>query len=489
MTSTGSSGTTTSRPARWEYDPAPVPAALADVRPNYRPFVDGRFVDGAGEPLHPVNPATEEVLTEVATAGPADVDTAVQAARRALEQGWGSLRGVERARRLHRIAELLQQRSQELAVLESLDSGKPIREATQDVSSAAAHFFHYAGWADKLEYAGYGPNPRPVGVVAQIVPSDLPLLLAARMVAPALACGSSVILKPAASTPLTALVLAEICREAELPAGALNVLPGDGGVGAALAEHPGVDAVAFSGSAEVGRRIRQATAGSDRRLLLELGGAGVNVVFDDAPLDQAVEGVVTGACLHRGQARGAGSRLLVQESIAEELTDRLRTRLATLRVGDPLDPNTELGALGSRRRLDRVRELLANAEAEGARRWSSPYPLPDRGYFLAATMLSDVQQSMRVAREEIRGPVVSVLTFRTPEEAVTKANATPHGLTAGVWTEKGSRALWTAQRLRAGVVWANTFHRLDPTAPVGARRESGFGHQNGPAGLEAYLDA
>ncbi|WP_016698290.1 aldehyde dehydrogenase family protein [Actinoalloteichus spitiensis] len=473
----------------FEYAPAPESADIANLRPAYQMFVDGKFVDGAGEPMKTVNPATEEVLAEVSTAAASDVDRAVRAARRAYDRVWSRMPGAERAKYLFRIARLVQERSRELAVLETLDNGKPIRESRDaDLPTVAAHFFHHAGWADKLDYAGYGPDPQPLGVAAQVIPWNFPLLMLAWKIAPALACGNTVVLKPAETTPLTALVFAEICQQAELPPGVVNIVTGAGEVGAELVAHDGVDKVAFTGSTEVGKQIQRALAGTGRRLGLELGGKAANIVFDDAPLDQAVEGVVNGIFFNQGHVCCAGSRLLVQESVAEELVSRLRDRIGTLRIGDPLDKNTDVGAINSRAQLDRITELADSGDAEGASRWTSPCPVPERGYFFAPTVFSDVQQSMRIAREEIFGPVLSVLTFRTPEEAIAKANNTPYGLSAGIWTEKGSRILWAASRVRAGVVWANTFNRFDPTAPFGGYQESGFGREGGRAGLEAYLN-
>ncbi|GAA2555195.1 aldehyde dehydrogenase family protein [Pseudonocardia hydrocarbonoxydans] len=472
----------------WDYAPAPESAALANVAPTYRPFVDGAFVDGGGEALKTVNPATEEVLAEVGTASEQDVDRAVAAARRAFEKTWGPMPGAERAKYLYRIARIVAERSRELAVLETLDNGKPIRESRDvDVPTASAHLFHHAGWADKLGYAGLGPDPRPVGVVGAVIPWNFPLLMAVWKIAPALACGNTIVLKPAETTPLTALVLAEIAAEAGLPAGVLNVLPGAGGVGAALVAHPGLDKVAFTGSTDVGKEIQRTLAGTGRRLTLELGGKAANIVYDDAAIDQAVEGVVDGIFFNQGHVCCAGSRLLVQESIAEEFSELLLRRVETLRVGDPLDKNTDVGAINSRAQLDRIVDLAAAGDAEGAERWTSSCPLPERGLYFPPTVFSGVEQTMRVAREEIFGPVLSVLTFRTPEEAVAKANNTPYGLSAGIWTEKGAKAMWTARRLRAGVVWTNTFHRFDPTSPFGGYRESGFGREGGRAGLEAYL--
>ncbi|HEY0497648.1 MAG TPA: aldehyde dehydrogenase family protein [Kutzneria sp.] len=475
--------------SNWDYAPAPESRDIANLKPAYRMFVDGKFVEGSGEPLKTVNPATEEVLAEVSTASKADVDTAVKAARRAYDRVWGKMPGAERAKYIFRIARLVQERSRELAVLESLDNGKPIRESRDvDVPTAAAHFFYHAGWADKLGYAGYGPDPRPLGVAGQVIPWNFPLLMASWKIAPALACGNTVVLKPAETTPLTALVLAEICQQAELPPGVVNILPGAGDVGSELVNHAGVDKVAFTGSTEVGKLIQRSLAGSGKKMTMELGGKAANIVFDDAPLDQAVEGIVNGIFFNQGHVCCAGSRLLVQESIAEELLAKLRTRVSTLRVGDSLDKNTDVGAINSRAQLEKIQELAAAGDAEGAQRWTSPVPVPEKGFFFAPTVFSDVQQSMRIAREEIFGPVLSVLTFRTPDEAVAKANNTPYGLSAGIWTEKGSRILWAAQKMRAGVVWANTFNRFDPTAPFGGYQESGFGREGGRAGLEAYLD-
>ena len=473
----------------WTYSPARESAALANLRPSYRPFVDGEFVDGGGEPLKTLDPATEEVLAEVGTADQADVDRAVAAARRAFEKTWGPMPGAERAKYLFRIARVVAERSRELAVLETLDNGKPIRESRDvDVPTAAAHLFHHAGWADKLGHAGHGPDPRPLGVVGAVIPWNFPLLMAAWKIAPALATGNTIVLKPAETTPLTALVLAEIAAEAGLPAGVLNVLPGAGDVGAALVGHADLDKVAFTGSTDVGKEIQRRLAGTGRRLTLELGGKAANIVYDDAALDQAVEGVVDGIFFNQGHVCCAGSRLLVQESIADEFEELLRARIETLRVGDPLDKNTDVGAINSRAQLDRIVDLAAAGDAEGAQRWTSPCPLPERGLFFPPTVFSGVEQTMRVAREEIFGPVLSVLTFRTPDEAVAKANNTPYGLSAGIWTDKGAKAMWTAQRLRAGVVWTNTFNRFDPTSPFGGYAESGFGREGGRIGLGAYLD-
>jgi aldehyde dehydrogenase (NAD+) len=451
--------------------------------------VDGEFVEAkSGRSFVTLNPATEQPLAEVAEAGEEDVDLAVQAARAAFEGVWGRMKGRERAKYLYRVARLIQERSRELAVLESLDNGKPIRESRDvDVPLAAAHFFYHAGWADKLGYAGLGPSPRPLGVAGQVIPWNFPLLMAAWKLAPALAAGNCCVLKPAETTPLTALLLAEVCQQAELPPGVVNVVTGAGATGAALVTHPGVDKVAFTGSTEVGKQIRTALAGTGRHLTLELGGKAANIVFDDAPIDQTVEGIVNGIFFNQGQVCCAGSRLLVQESVADAVVERLKRRLGTLRLGDPLDKNTDIGAINSAMQLEKITELSQSGEDEGAERWSPPCVLPERGYWFPPTIFTGVSQSHRIAREEIFGPVLSVLTFRTPAEAVAKANNTPYGLSAGVWSEKGSRILWMAGRMRAGVVWANTFNRFDPASPFGGYQESGFGREGGRHGLEAYL--
>ncbi|MFX0594114.1 aldehyde dehydrogenase family protein [Melissospora conviva] len=474
----------------FEYAPAPESRSVVEIRPSYGLFIDGRFVDAAdGAAFKSVNPATEEVLASVAEAGAADVDAAVAAARTAYERVWGPMPGRDRAKYLFRIARLIQERGRELAVLETLDNGKPIREARDtDIPLAAAHFFYYAGWADKLTHAGFGAAPRPLGVAAQVIPWNFPLLMLAWKIAPALAAGNTVVLKPAETTPLTALLFAEICAQADLPAGVVNIVTGAGETGRALVEHPGVDKVAFTGSTEVGRAIARSVAGTRKKLTLELGGKAANIVYDDAPIDQAVEGIVNGIFFNQGHVCCAGSRLLVQESVAEPVLAALKRRMAQLRVGDPLDKNTDVGAINSAAQLERIRELSDAGDAEGAQRWSPECELPERGFWFAPTIFTGVTQAHRIAREEIFGPVLSVLTFRTPAEAIEKANNTPYGLSAGVWSEKGSRILWTADRLRAGVVWANTFNKFDPTSPFGGYKESGYGREGGRHGLEAYLD-
>ncbi len=473
-----------------EYDSAPESAAIAKLKSSYGLFIDGSFSDASShEQFASINPANESTLATVAQASTEDVDRAVVAARRAYDKVWSKTTGAQRSKYLFRIARLIQERSRELAVVETLDNGKPIRESRDvDIPLAAAHFFYYAGWADKLDFAGFGAGPKPLGVAGQIIPWNFPLLMAAWKLAPALAAGNTCILKPAETTPLSALVLAEILEQAELPPGVVNIITGDGATGGALVDHPGVDKIAFTGSTEVGRLIQQRTASSHKHLTLELGGKGANIVFEDAPIDEMIEGVIDGIFFNQGHVCCAGSRLLVQESIADEVLRRLIRRVEQLRVGDPMDKNTDVGAINSAAQLMRIRELTDVGESEGATRYTSSCTLPEKGYWFAPTVFADVAQSHRIAREEIFGPVLSVLTFRTPEEAVTKANNTNYGLACGVWSEKGSRTLWVAERLRAGVIWANTYNRFDPTSPFGGMRESGFGREGGRHGLEAYLD-
>jgi aldehyde dehydrogenase (NAD+) len=475
--------------SRFEYAPAPESRAIVDIKSSYGLFVNGQFVEATdGKPFKTVSPSSEEVLAEISEAGPADVDKAVKAARKAFEKVWGPMSGRDRAKYLFRIARLIQERSRELAVLESLDNGKPIRESRDvDIPLVAAHFFYYAGWADKLEYAGVGDDPQPWGVAGQVIPWNFPMLMLAWKIAPALAAGNTVILKPAETTPLTALAFAEICQQADLPPGVVNIVTGAGRTGQALVEHPDVDKVAFTGSTEVGRAIAKSVAGSDKAVTLELGGKAANIVFEDAPIDQTIEGIVNGIFFNQGHVCCAGSRLLVQESVYDEVLARLKRRMGTLRVGDPLDKNTDIGAINSAAQLAKIRELSQIGEDEGAERWSPECELPAEGYWFPPTVFTGVSQAHRIAREEIFGPVLSVLTFRTPAEAVEKANNTPFGLSAGIWTDKGSRILWMANQLRAGVVWANTFNRFDPTSPFGGYKESGYGREGGRHGLEAYL--
>jgi aldehyde dehydrogenase (NAD+) len=473
-----------------EYVPAPEATDHVRISERYGLLIGGKWVEPRSERhLETFNPATEERLAEVAEAGEEDVDLAVRAARSAYTRTWSKLPGAERAKYLYRIARILQERAREFAVLETLDGGKPIKESRDvDVPLAAAHFFYHAGWADKLGYAFPGRTPRPLGVAAQVIPWNFPLLMAAWKLAPALAAGNTVVLKPAETTPLTALLLGEVLEQAELPPGVVNIVTGAGQTGAALVSHNDVDKVAFTGSTEVGKSIQRALAGSGKRPTLELGGKAANVVFDDAPIDQAIEGIVDGIYFNQGHVCCAGSRLLVQESIAEPVIDKLKRRMSTLRVGDPLDKNTDVGAINSREQLEKIQELVASGEAEGAELYQPACELPARGFWFRPTVFTGVAQSFRIAQEEIFGPVLSVLTFRTPAEAVSKANNTPYGLSAGVWTEKGSRILDMANRLRAGVVWANTYNRFDPASPFGGYQESGFGREGGRHGLLAYLD-
>jgi aldehyde dehydrogenase (NAD+) len=474
----------------WEYAVAREATDIVRIDDRYGLFIDGEFVEPkSGRYFETINPATEETLANIAEAGPEDVDLAVQAARTAYVDRWREVPGSERAKYLFRIARQLQERAREFAVLETIDGGKPIKESRDvDIPLAAAHFFYYAGWADKLEYAFPNRRPRPLGVAGQIIPWNFPLLMAAWKLAPALATGNTAVLKPAETTPLTALLLAQVIQEADLPPGIVSIVTGAGETGSALVEHDDVNKIAFTGSTEVGKIIRRATAGTGKRLTLELGGKAANIIFEDAPLDQAVEGVINGIFFNQGHVCCAGSRLLVQESVFEPLLEKLKDRLQTLRVGDPLDKNTDVGAINSRQQLSKIEELVASGVSEGAEMYQPECHLPERGFWFRPTLFTNVSQSHRIAREEIFGPVLSILTFRTPDEAVEKANNTPYGLSAGVWTEKGSRILWMAERMRAGVVWANTFNRFDPGSPFGGYKESGFGREGGLQGLEPYLE-
>ncbi|MGI9823317.1 aldehyde dehydrogenase family protein [Agromyces sp. Marseille-Q5079] len=471
-----------------EYAPAPESTAVLNLREQYGLFIDGEFVDGRGTPFQTISPASEARIATISNANEADVADAVAAARRAYDRTWSRMSGRDRGKYLFRIARLVQERARELAVAESLDNGKPIKESRDvDVPLVAAWFFYYAGWADKLDHAGLGANPRALGVAAQVIPWNFPLLMLAWKIAPALAAGNTVVLKPAETTPLTALIFAEILQQADLPPGVVNIITGAGDTGAALVSHEGVDKVAFTGSTAVGRAIAKQIAGTDKKVTLELGGKAANIVFDDAPIDQAIEGIVNGIFFNQGHVCCAGSRLLVQENIHDEVVDRLKARLSTLRLGDPLDKNTDIGAINSREQLERIRELSDVGVAEGAERWSAPCEIPENGFWYAPTIFTGVQTSSRIAREEIFGPVLSVLTFRTPAEAIAKANNTPYGLSAGIWTDKGSRILAVADQLRAGVIWANTFNRFDPASPFGGYKESGYGREGGRHGLAAYL--
>ncbi len=471
-----------------DYAPAPESTSILSLKESYGLFINGEFVEGHGPSFATISPASEKTITQVAEATEHDVDLAVAAARVAYQKRWSKLSGRERGKYLFRIARIIQERSRELAVAETLDNGKPIRETRDvDIPLVAAWFFYYAGWADKLEYAGLGPNPRALGVAGQIIPWNFPLLMLAWKIAPALAAGNTVVLKPAETTPLTALLFAEICQQADLPPGVVNIVTGAGATGAALVAHPDINKIAFTGSTAVGRAIAKKLAGTDTKVTLELGGKGANIIFDDAAIDQAIEGIVNGIFFNQGHVCCAGSRLLVQENIHDEVMQRLQRRLSTLRLGDPLDKNTDIGAVNSKAQLERIREITDSGDQEGATRWSAPCEIPKKGFWFPPTVFTDVQTSHRIARDEIFGPVLSVLTFRTPDEAVLKANNSPYGLSAGIWTEKASRMLAIADRLRAGVIWANTFNKFDPASPFGGYKESGYGREGGRHGLAGYL--
>ncbi|MEY3149535.1 MAG: hypothetical protein RL029_809 [Actinomycetota bacterium] len=474
---------------KFEYAPAPESTAIVDIQSEYNLFIDGKFVPSkGGKRFETINPANEKVLSRVTQATASDVDKAVKAASEAYRKTWSKLTGAQRGKYLFRIARILQERAREFAVLESMDNGKPIRETRDtDIPLAAAHFFYHAGWADKLDYAGLGKNPKPHGVVGQIIPWNFPMLMLAWKVAPALATGNTVVLKPAETTPLTALLFAEVCQQADLPKGVVNILTGDGATGAAIVNHPGINKIAFTGSTEVGKIIAKSVASSKKALTLELGGKGANIIFEDAPIDETVEGIINGIYFNQGHVCCAGSRLLVQENIKEELLEKLKRRMSMIRVGDPLDKNTDLGAINSQAQLMKIRELSESGDAEGAERWSPQCELPEKGFWFPPTFFTGVSQAHRIAREEIFGPVLSVISFRTPSEAIEKANNTPYGLSAGIWTDKGSRILWSAQQLKAGVIWANTFNKFDPASPFGGYKESGWGREGGRHGLSAYL--
>ena len=473
----------------WPSSPAPESREAVRLAKSYGLFINGEFTPSLGNRKYwTINPANEERLSRISESTPEDVDRAVRAARECYENDWSRRKPAERGKYLFRIARLIQERSRELAVLESLDGGKPIRESREiDIPLAAAHFFYHAGWADKLAYAFPNRKPTALGVAAQVIPWNFPLLMAAWKIAPALACGNTVVLKPAETTPLTALLLAEIIQQADLPAGAVNILTGHGPVGQALTEHPDVDKVAFTGSTKVGKSIQHALAASSKRCTLELGGKGAHIVFADAPIDQAVEGVVNGIYFNQGHVCCAGSRLLIEESVSGEVIEKLKFRMQTLRVGDPLDKNTDIGAIHSRQQWNTIQAYLENGQADGATIYQPECPLPETGFWARPTLFTDVSQANRISREEIFGPVLAVQTFRTVAEAISKANNTRYGLSAGVWTEKGARVLNMAAELKAGVIWANTYNQFDPTSPFGGYGESGFGREGGLHGLGAYL--
>jgi len=473
----------------FEYAPAPESTAIVKIKSEYGLFINGKFVPAkGGKTFTTINPATEETLTKVAFAAPSDVDKAVAAARTAYSKVWSKMPAAERGKYLFRIARILQERAREFAVLETMDNGKPIRETRDiDIPLAAAHFFYHAGWADKLEHAGVGSSPKPHGVVGQVIPWNFPLLMLSWKIAPALATGNTVVLKPAETTPLTALLFAEVCQQADLPAGVVNIITGDGSTGSAIVNHPDIDKIAFTGSTAVGKGIARAIAGTKKSATLELGGKGANIVFEDAPIDETVEGIISGIFFNQGHVCCAGSRLLVQENIQDELLEKLKRRISQIRVGNPLDKNTDLGAINSAAQLAKIHEISNSGDVEGAERWSPQCDLPGKGFWFPPTIFTGVTQAHRIAQEEIFGPVLSVLTFRTPQEAIEKANNTPFGLSAGIWTDKGSRILWTAKQLKAGVIWANTFNKFDPASPFGGYKESGWGREGGRHGLAAYL--
>jgi aldehyde dehydrogenase (NAD+) len=472
---------------KWDYAPAPESVPVK-IESRYELFIDGKFVaPRSGKYFESINPATEEKLAEIAAADEQDVDTAVKAARRAYEKVWSKMSGRERGKYLFRIARIVQEKSREMAVLESMDGGKPIKESRDfDLPMVAAHFFYHGGWADKLQYAFPGKTPRPLGVAGQIIPWNFPLLMAAWKIAPALACGNTVVLKPAETTSITAMHLAKIFQEAGLPEGVVNFVTGAGETGSALVRHPDINKIAFTGSTEVGKHIAKAVAGTHKKLTLELGGKAANIIFDDAPIDQAVEGIISGIYFNQGHVCCAGSRLFVQEGIFPAVVRKLRDRIQTLRVGNPLDKNTDIGAINSRPQLEKIRSLVQCGVEEGAELEQSRCLLPAKGYWFPPSFLTNVTMSHRIAQEEIFGPVLSVMTFRTPEEAFERANNTPYGLSAGVWTDKGSKIFKLVNKLRAGVVWANTYNKFDPTSPFGGYKESGFGREGGVQGLSAY---
>jgi aldehyde dehydrogenase (NAD+) len=474
----------------WQYAPAPESIDHARIDPQYGLFIDGEFVaPRRRQYFTTINPATAKPLARVAQADAGDVDRAVTVARRAWQRSWSKLKPAERGKHLYRIARALQERAREFAVIETLDGGKPIRESRDvDVPLAAAHFFYYAGWADKLDYAFPGRRARPLGVAGQIIPWNFPLLMAAWKIAPALACGNTVVLKPAETTPLTALKLAELMRDVGLPPGVVNIVTGAGETGAALVDHADVDKIAFTGSTEVGRLIQRRLAGTAKRYTLELGGKAANVIFADAALDQAVEGIVDGIFFNQGHVCCAGSRLLVQESVADEVITKLKDRMETLIVGDPIDKNTDIGAINSAAQLAKIEDYLEVGQAEGGEMYQSGSRLPEAGYWCRPTLLTGVSQSSRVVQEEIFGPVLAIQTFRTFQEALDKANNTPYGLSGGVWTDKGAKIFRMTRAIRAGVVWANTFNKFDPTSPFGGYKESGMGREGGLHGLDAYVE-
>lgn len=473
----------------WTYAKAPESKDHIHLQENYDLFIGGKFQKAnSGKFFSSINPSNEQEIAKVSEANEKDVQVAVKAARNAYDKYWSKLSGRERGKYIFRIARMLQEKARELAVIESLDGGKPIRESkTVDIPLAAAHFFYHAGWADKLDYAFPNRKPKPLGVAAQIIPWNFPLLMAAWKIAPALACGNTVVLKPAETTSLTALKLAEIIQEADLPPGVVNIITGAGKTGAALVKHPDVNKVAFTGSTEVGKLIQKSVAGSRKKLTLELGGKAANIVLEDAAIDQVVEGIINGIYFNQGHVCCAGSRLFVQEGIYDELIRKLKFRIETLIVGDPLDKNTDIGAINSAGQLETIKAYIQSGQEDGLEFYESKTDLPQQGYWCRPSMFLNASQSSKVVQEEIFGPVLAVQTFRTIEEVVKLANNTPYGLSAGIWTQKGSRVFEVTQQLDAGVVWANTYNKFDPTSPFGGFKESGFGREGGVHGLQAYL--
>ena len=473
----------------FEYANAPESKAIVNISPNYGLFIGGKFVEPKqGKSFNTFNPATEELLSQIGYADKTDIDAAVKSARLAYTRVWSKMPAKERGKYLYRIARIMQERAREFAVVETLDNGKPIRESRDtDIPLAAAHFFYHAGWADKLEYAGFGNKPKPLGVVGQIIPWNFPLLMLAWKIAPALAAGNTVVLKPAETTPLTALLFAQVCQQSGVPEGVVNIVTGDGVTGAALVNHPDVNKIAFTGSTDVGKAIARSISATKKTATLELGGKAANLVFEDAAIDEAVEGIVNGIFFNQGHVCCAGSRLIVQENVADEILDKLKKRMSLIRVGDPMDKNTDLGAINSKEQLNKIHEISNSGDAEGANRWSPEVKLPTKGYWYPPTIFTGVSQSHRIAREEIFGPVLSVLTFRTPGEAIEKANNSMYGLSAGIWSDKGAKILWAARQLKAGVIWSNTFNKFDPASPFGGYKESGWGREGGRHGLAGYL--
>ena len=475
---------------KWSYAPAPESADHIQLKSQYELFINGKFVvPSSGKYFDTINPATEKKIAHVADANAADVDKAVKAARNAYDKSWSKMPAAERGKYLFRIARILQEKAREIAIIESIDGGKPIRESRDiDIPLAAAHFFYYAGWADKMDYAFPGRTVKPLGVAGQIIPWNFPLLMAAWKIAPALAAGNTVVLKPAETTPLTALKLAEIFQEADLPPGVVNIITGAGATGAAIVNHPGIDKIAFTGSTDVGKIIQKALAGTDKKYTLELGGKAANIIFEDAAIDQAVEGIVNGIFFNQGHVCCAGSRLFVQENIADLVLRKLKDRIETLIVGDPLDKNTDIGAINSKEQLNKIKSLVKAGISEGGECWQSSCAIPSKGFWYRPTLFTKVAQSSSIVQKEIFGPVLAIQTFRTVEEVIEKANNTPFGLSGGIWTDKGSKIFKVSSKLRAGVIWANTYNKFDPTSPFGGYKESGMGREGGLHGLQPYID-